>query len=1226
MHLQSLELFGFKSFADKTVFNFHEGVTAIVGPNGCGKSNVLDAVKWALGEQSAKSLRGDEMADVIFNGADTRKPVGFAEVSLTFTDCAEQFGIGWHDVRVTRRVYRDGNSEYLLNKTPCRLRDIQSLFADTGIARTAYSMMEQGRIDMILSSRPEDRRAVFEEAAGITKYKTQKREALRKLEATEANLLRIGDVIKEVKRQIGSLQRQAGKARRYQALHADLRVLETHHASKQLTSLERDLVASREEIERLMETEKATRAQIENGENSLAEERAALDQIDTEIAESRAEVQRLDSEITTHRNRVDFNRQRGEELTELIERGQHDVGDAENKRNQQAAQIKQTNRSIAEIEQQLKAKEAELTELSILAGEIHKKRSDRVTRLRELQLALSKSESRISALEEELTGTKARRELTHAQIEQLLKEIEVLAKARDKIVGQIAVSLKTARTQPVDVEAGLREKEKLLAQTEQDLATLNRTLAEKRSRLDVLRQLNEEGEGLAEGSQALLKGINGSEEFRHAIAGSLVAQLDVDPKFIRAIEAALGRNLHAIILKDAKVVSEIIGHLKKRKLGNAALLIPKLTETAFQPTQKALPPKALAWATDKVRAPKPLEALVTSLVSDVVIFPELEQALECKKREPALAMATLAGEFVSRQGIVFTGSSEIRAASLLERKAQIADLAKEEAALAKERDSVSASRDETKTALETASRLHRELGEVGRKIDTLQSEKTALERQITAADERVLHLDRDLQSGRDQSANQRTELGAFEAAQKQTVLREEELTEKTNELRLGIATDRQRHENLIAQREPLSARDAELAELITVRNADIAMYEQKLAAQAEESRESEKLIQAQIAQRAEAQANSAKIASERATRLAAVSDRESELRRVRDSLGELQDRRAQGQVRESQFQMKIDNLLGHISRSYQIDLRGFASDQPAFEKVLRGQLKKRANANDPGSARASRALVGAPADEPPITEPGPEKNFGEAAEIDTRGRVYSAENELAAADLEQVIADLRIQLDNMGPVNLEAVHEYDELEERYKFLEAQNADLTNSQRELLDVIARINSTTRKLFAETFEQVRVNFREMFGELFRGGRADLSLLDEDDPLNCGIEITAKPPGKQLQSVSLLSGGERAMTAVALLFAIYMVRPSPFCILDEVDAPLDENNINCFIRVLDRFVQQSQFIIITHNKRTISKADILYGVTMEERGVSKLVGVKLTAPAQPVAEPASNGNAHE
>src|SRR6266480_816778 len=263
MHLQSLELFGFKSFADKTVFDFHEGVTAIVGPNGCGKSNVLDAVRWALGEQSAKSLRGNEMADVIFNGADTRKPVGFAEVSLTFTDCGEELGIEWHDVRVTRRVYRDGNSEYLLNKTPCRLRDIQSLFADTGIARAAYSMMEQGKIDMILSSRPEDRRTVFEEAAGITKYKAQKREALRKLEATEANLLRIGDIIKEVKRQIGSLQRQAGKARRYQALHADLQMLDTHYSRKQLEVLETDLAHCQAEIARLGQSEDLARAKIE---------------------------------------------------------------------------------------------------------------------------------------------------------------------------------------------------------------------------------------------------------------------------------------------------------------------------------------------------------------------------------------------------------------------------------------------------------------------------------------------------------------------------------------------------------------------------------------------------------------------------------------------------------------------------------------------------------------------------------------------------------------------------------------------------------------------------------------------------------------------------------------------------------------------------------------------------------------------------------------------------
>src|SRR5205809_2147374 len=313
MHLQSLELFGFKSFADKTIFNFHEGVTAIVGPNGCGKSNVCDAVRWVLGEQSAKSLRGGEMADVIFNGADSRKPLGFAEVSLNFTECSEELGVDWHEVRVTRRIYRDGNSEYFLNKTGCRLKDIHSLFADTGVGRAAYSIMEQGKIDLILSSRPEDRRSVFEETAGITKYKTQKKEALRKLEATEANLLRIGDIIKEVKRQIGSLQRQAGKARRYQALHADLQVLDTHHSRAQLDKLETELENARTEIARFQSAENDAHRNIETGENELAAKRRNLDEVDTEIGDARAEVQRLQNEIATLRSQIEFNRQRADE-------------------------------------------------------------------------------------------------------------------------------------------------------------------------------------------------------------------------------------------------------------------------------------------------------------------------------------------------------------------------------------------------------------------------------------------------------------------------------------------------------------------------------------------------------------------------------------------------------------------------------------------------------------------------------------------------------------------------------------------------------------------------------------------------------------------------------------------------------------------------------------------------------------------------------------------------
>src|SRR5438105_7050427 len=542
MHLQSLELLGFKSFADKTVFNFHEGTTAIVGPNGCGKSNVLDAVRWALGEQSAKSLRGDEMADVIFNGADTRKPVGFAEVSVTFTDCEEELGIEWHDVRVTRRVYRDGNSEYLLNKTPCRLRDIQSLFADTGIARTAYSMMEQGRIDMILSSRPEDRRAVFEEAAGITKYKMQKREALRKLEATEANLLRIGDVIKEVKRQIGSLQRQAGKARRYQALLADLRTLDTHHSKKQLAKLESDLAHCRAEIEKVAGSEQTNRTKIDSGENELAAERRALDKIDIEVADIRTEAQRLQSEVAAHKSRIEFNRQRKDELGDLIERAKNEIANAESKRKQHAAQIRETDALIEKTQHFLQSKQSELAKVTEQIDKLRAKRETSQSDRETARASLSKYEARIDKLEDELAGITARREITGEQIRQISSEIKEAIKARERIAATIVAAHKSSETeqkkleelraQSQNAETNLRDRQKLFADAEAELAGLERVLTEKKSSLEILRQLNAEGEGLAQGSQAVLKGLDDPDRFRDLIVGSLVGQIDVDRKFI----------------------------------------------------------------------------------------------------------------------------------------------------------------------------------------------------------------------------------------------------------------------------------------------------------------------------------------------------------------------------------------------------------------------------------------------------------------------------------------------------------------------------------------------------------------------------------------------------------------------------------------------------------------------------------------------------------------------
>jgi chromosome segregation protein len=1232
MHLQSLELFGFKSFADKTIFNFHEGITAIVGPNGCGKSNVLDAMRWVLGEQSAKSLRGDEMADVIFSGTDMRKPVGFAEVSLTFTDCAAELDVDWHDVRVTRRVYRDGNSEYLLNKTPCRLRDIQSLFADTGVARAAYSMMEQGKIDMVLSSRPEDRRAVFEEAAGITKYKNQKREALRKLEATEANLLRIGDVIKEVKRQIGSLQRQAGKARRYQTFLTDLRTLDTHHSRKQLESLETELAQCHAEIARVHESEQEIRAKIDMSESELTERRSALDKIDTEIANSRSDLLHSQSEITAYQNRIQVNRQRAGELTELIERFRKDIAVAEAKRVQQEKELQDANALIEKTNGDLQTKEAEFAKLTQLISGLRAERGEHESELEKLRLAALKNETRITEFEDDRSGITIRRETTEENRRNLDRSISDAHATRDEIEKQISAAqaaTESARknadrlkTKAQIAEKKCREHQQLLSGTENKLIEIERALAEKESRLEILGQLDQEGEGLAQGSQAVLKGLDNPSRIQPALAGALVSNLDVDPEYVPAIEAALGQNMQAIVLRDVDLAPEIIATLKEKKLGRAALAIPTSSSVSVQ-TEAALPRSALAWAIEKVKAPDSLASFVTRLLHNVAIFRSLDEALAFKKNETNLAAATLGGEFVSSEGVVFGGSRDTSADSVLERKARISLLTVEHSRIRQERDALLRERDNASTQLEKTRRdfekirvqyeiadreqsasenkilfLKRESHEIEQKIQHLRSEQSTLAQQIEVADDRIAKLERELTAERAQLESQQSQQRAIEAAREKVAASEEEGSHQLNELRLALATERQRYENLVAQRRPMTDRETELSDMIAARQVEIANFENRLKSQADESKNAEEAIQEQTAQRAELEATVAIFSSRRTQCLSTTSEIETHLRALRNSLSELHDSRSKHQVRETQLQLQIDDVAEHISRRYQLDIRESAPDQAAFEKTLRAQLKRRQGGSSAPSVDANSS--------------GEATSTPDAIDVD-----------LSQIDLQKLIGELTSQLDNMGPVNLDAVHEYDELEERYRFLESQNNDLTTSRRELLDVIAQINSTTKKLFAETFTQVRTNFREMFSELFSGGRADLSLLDENDPLNCGIEISAKPPGKQLQSISLLSGGERAMTAVALLFAIYMVRPSPFCILDEVDAPLDEGNINCFIRVLERFVAQSQFIIMTHNKRTIAKADVLYGVTMEERGVSKLVGMKLTPPREASTEVTSNGN---
>jgi chromosome segregation protein len=1214
MYLQSLEMIGFKSFAPKTVLQFNQGVTAVVGPNGCGKSNVLDALRWVLGEQSAKALRGGEMADVIFSGTDSRAALGMAEVSLTFSDCEKELGVEWNEVRITRRVFRDGKSEYFLNKAPCRLKDIHQLFMDTGIGRSAYSIMEQGKIADILSSRPEDRRAIFEEAAGITKFKAQKKEALRKLEYTEANLVRVGDIIKEVKRQIGSLQRQAAKARRYQALMEDLRTFDLHLSHRNFTNLRAELQDVRAQLEGLEGARATHEREIESQEAELGTLRAQLADLEQQVNETRDGIQQQRNRIYSAETRIASNAERCEEAQAMIERNRMEIAACEEKRREQENQIARTDAMIAEMLDLLRSGEAQLNEANERLRAVREDRAGEERAAQSLQSEIGQIEVRLSALRRDVSTAAGKREAGEARLQILKNEEasahEALAAAESRAfeaqsrAESAAVELTAAQTEADEAQMAHDDAQRARQQAETELNAANRTLAEQDSKLEVLRQLAEAGEGFGEGTQAVLRGLDNPDFFKPAVQGALASFIEVEARFIPAVEAALGANLQAIVFKDPSVAEAAVATLGGKKLGRAAI-VPRDWLGATPAATDALPEGALAWAADCVKVSDPAGELARQLLAGVAVVERIDTAFALKAQHRALGFVTLDGDFISRDGIVHGGRTGDTSSSALARKNQILALEKDVAAsqalvadctsrrdsaaetlelaqdrLRAAREAVQAAQVANSTAQSELSMLERQRAEAERRRENSSRETASIEQSVVEAATRASELESGIGGLEASLQEARARQGEAQARIETARERERHATEELNELRVRVATERQQQETLARQRGPLTARVAELTELLAQRENDIANYEARIATLQSEAIELESSIENWKLLLETGEQQIAGLVAQKSEIQESVEALETALRSSRRQLSELQESRGRYEVRSTQLEMRLENVTGHVSQRYQVAIADFQPDSYALIVALRDREKK-LDAETEGRGDAETAEGAAPA--------------GEERETIPWGKI------------EELVAELTGKLDSMGPVNLDAIQEYDELEQRHTFLEQQNTDLVNSKAELIEVIAKINRTTKELFAETFEKIRVNFQEMFKELFGGGQANLLLTDDSDPLESGIEIIAKPPGKQLQSITLLSGGEKTMTAVALLFAIYMVKPSPFCVLDEMDAPLDESNISRFIKILDRFVGQSQFVVITHNKRTIARADTVFGVTMEEHGVSKIVGVK-------------------
>ncbi len=1262
MYLKSLEIFGFKSFAPRTVMEFHRGVTCVVGPNGCGKSNVLDSIRWVLGEQSAKALRGGEMADVIFSGTDSRAAVGMAEVSMTFSECEEALGLDWHEVTITRRVFRDGGSEYLLNKTPCRLKDIHQMFMDTGIGRSAYSIMEQGKIDAILSSRPEDRRAIFEEAAGITKYKSQKKEALRKLEATEANLLRLEDIVKEVKRQIGSLQRQAGKARRYQSLLSDLRMLETHAAKRQFDSFEEQRAAAAAEHAAFSDKQIEAEQEIEQQEAQVQVQRAALEEMEARLNQARQAVNDLRTRISNHESRALFNTERAAEFEGLVERYRADVAGAEEKFRVAETQLHDTDTELAQITEMLAGELRRMEEKQAATASLTAQRQEAEQIISAVANDTARVENKLSSLRGQISGVMQQRDGAEARLSFLSGELEQLTFAFTEFTDRLrntqaelerAITEHESHTAHVThAESSLRESQATLVGVDRELRDAQRALAEKESKLEVLRALNEGGEGFSEGTQAVLRGLDNPEFFKPSVMGAVAQFIEVQPEFVTAVEAALGANLQAIVMKDSMIAESVLKTLTAQKLGKAALALRDfgfgISDFRLNST---LPDGALGWVLDKVTVTENgnTQKLIERLLAGTVLVANLETALriaanlpfrQAQGSEPVegkseicdLKFVTLAGEVLSADGILYGGATSEAVNSVLQRKNQIHDLEREEAVIVEQVAALNQRRDELALEIETTqARLdeareekqnatlqvstmrnqlamtEREAKETERKQQNLEGERASSEARHQEAAHRVGALETDLAASQEQIAA--LQARRAEAANDLEVLRaqESEVAGELNELKIKVATERQRHSSLHHQRLPMEARIAELCELIAQRQLDIETYTERAAAMQVENAEINANLERLCEQVGEGETAVGALLEERAGMAGAVEELANTLRLLRHQLTEYHDKRSRLEVRQSQLEMRSTAIHEHIQKRYQLDLHEFERDLHGLRVAIRENAK-----------RASASSAGAPPDESPTGAPPVDPGTaGEAPAELPAAEAAALLDDAFAIDwdrLDSIVKDLDTRLDSMGPVNLDAIQEYDELEQRYTFLEQQNTDLTNSKTELLDVIAKINNTTKVLFADTFEKIRVNFQEMFTELFGGGKANLVLSDESDPLESGIDIIAKPPGKQLTSITLLSGGEKTMTAVALLFSIYMVKPSPFCVLDEMDAPLDESNINRFIKILDRFAGQSQFVVISHNKRTIARADAIYGVTMEEHGVSKLVGVKFSTRERP------------
>lgn len=1178
MYLKSIEVQGFKSFANKIVFEFHNGITGIVGPNGSGKSNVGDAVRWVLGEQSAKQLRGGNMQDVIFSGTETRKPLGFASVAITLDNSDHKLDIDYHEVTVTRRLYRSGESEYLLNGTGCRLKDIHELFYDTGIGKEGYSIIGQGQIDKILSGKPEERRELFDEAAGIVKFKRRKNTALKKLEEEQQNLIRVTDILSELTRQLGPLEKQSETARIYLKKKEELKVLdvnmflvETAHIREQQKEVEDSCRAAQGELEQTQMAFEQTKAEYEEIEKSLE----ALDQ---KIQESREQAgqnalkkQQLENNIQILKEQIWAAQLSGQHYQERVTSITQDL---ERKEEEIKSHLEEEERLKEQIDQISRKQESEKEKLRILHQEMEdcsrtiEEGKNEIIEILNKRASTKGKMQRYDAMLEQISIRKAALSQRILKLKSEESEQEEIIRQHQKRYQELNLQMDELNQQYRKAELEVTAIRKQLDEQNKQMEIGQTAYHREASRLESLRNITERYEGYGNSIRKVME----QKERQPGIHGVVADLIKVPKKYETAVETALGGSIQNVVTDNDQTAKYMIEFLKRNRFGRATFLpLTNMKKTSFRNDPALAEPGVIGLADTLVKAEELYRPLLSQLLGRTLVVDTIDHAIAIgRKYNHTLRIVTLEGESLSPGGSM-TGGAFRNSSNLLGRRREMEELEESVEALKRDMQKMQAAIGKNR---EDRNRLRDSLSDLTERLQKLQIAQNTEKMNITQGESRI----REIRGGYGQlrSEGREIEVQISEIKENSTSIQEE----------MELSGNREKEQEELVNHHQAILEEKQLKEAAYTKalgeiQLEYAALQQKISFSQENIQrihQEEQMLKEELEQiKASLQENDldsgkkeADILEIEKTIQAAERIQLEDEEKMKEYLAKKEELNTQ----HKSFFAKRDELSGHISRM----------DKECFR--LNSQKEKL-------DERQENQI----------------NYLWEEYEITpSQAGSYRMEEVPDRGIIRKEIGELKDSIRKLGNVNVNAIEEYREISERHTFLSTQHEDLVKAAETLKGIIAELDEGMRKQFTEKFQQIRIEFDKVFKQLFGGGKGTLELMEEEDILEAGIKIISQPPGKKLQNMMQLSGGEKALTAIALLFAIQNLKPSPFCLLDEIEAALDDSNVTRFAQYLHKLTKNTQFIIITHRRGTMNAADRLYGITMQEKGVSTLVSVNL------------------